>query len=242
MAGVFISGVSSGIGHALAKRYLATGWDVFGVSRRKPEDLFAEPHFHFQSIDLTKLEEIEPALRKFLHEVRALELAILNAGVLGPIGDLVHTPVSDMKHVLEVNLWANKVLIDTFVKMGVAVRRVVTMSSGVAVHGGRGWNAYSISKAALNMLTALYANELPKTHFCALAPGIIDTHMQEQIAGLPDDEEFESFERLRQAKGTPSMPSPEAASEKLMRAIENAVSYPSGEFLSIDELVKRSWI
>jgi benzil reductase ((S)-benzoin forming) len=242
MGGVLITGVSSGIGHALAKRYLATGWEVFGISRRKPDDLLESDRFHFREFDLSKLNEIEPALRDFFHEVRGLELAILNAGVLGPIGNLVDTPIEEMKAVLDVNLWANKALIDSFVRMNLGVKRIVTMSSGVAAHGGPGWNAYAISKAALNMLTAEYAGELPKIHFCAFAPGIIDTQMQDQIAKLPDTDEFASFTDLREAKGTPSMPAPDAVAERLMRAIENAVKYPSGEFLSVDELVKRSWI
>lgn len=241
MAGVFITGVSSGIGHALAKRYLATGWEVFGVSRRDPKDLLESKHFRFRAIDLAKLSEIDPRLRELFHEVSALEIAILNAGVLGPIDDLVNTAIEDMKRVLDVNLWANKAIIDSFVKIPIKVKRIVTISSGVAAHGGRGWNAYSISKAALNMLTALYADELPHTHFCALAPGIIDTQMQERISELPEDERFEGFAGLREARGTASMPSPEAAAERLMKGIDHAVRYPSGEFLSIDDLVKRSW-
>src|SRR5438046_1230874 len=118
MAGVFITGVSSGIGHALAKGYLDKAWEVFGISRREPKDLLQSKHFRFRSMDLERLDEIEPALREFLHEVKAFELAILNAGVLGPIEDVSETSVKDMKRVLDVNLWANKAIIDSFFKIG----------------------------------------------------------------------------------------------------------------------------
>jgi benzil reductase ((S)-benzoin forming) len=242
MAGVFITGVSSGIGHALAKRYMADGWEVFGVSRREPKDLLETKHFRFRSLDLSHLAEIEAGLRELFHEVNGLELTILNAGVLGPICDLADTTIDEMKRVFDLNLWANKAILDALFRMRIQLRRVVTMSSGAAVHAGRGWNAYSISKAALNRLTALYAAEHPHTHFCALAPGIIDTAMQDQIAALPDDKKFASFDRLKQAKGTELMPPPDEAAARLVKAIENAPHHPSGEFLSIDDLVKRTWI
>jgi benzil reductase ((S)-benzoin forming) len=146
-----------------------------------------------------------------------------------------------MKQVLDVNLWANKAVLDGIFRIGIHLRRVVTISSGAAIHGGRGWNAYSISKAALNMLTALYAAEHPQVHFCALAPGIIDTAMQDKIAALPDEERFASFDRLKKAKGTELMPSPEQAAARLVKGIEKAGHECSGEFLVIDDLVKRSW-
>lgn len=44
---VFITGVSSGIGNALSKAYLDNGWEVFGLSRRGPEELIHHERFHF---------------------------------------------------------------------------------------------------------------------------------------------------------------------------------------------------
>src|SRR4051812_48290440 len=117
MAGVFITGVSSGIGHALAKRYLADGWEVFGVSRREPKDLLESKHFRFRSLDLSHLVEIEPGMRAFFHEVNGLELTILNTGILGPICDLADTTIEEMKRVFDLNLWANKAILDALFRI-----------------------------------------------------------------------------------------------------------------------------
>ena len=46
------------------------------------------------------------------------------------------------------------------------------------------------------MLIALYADEFPNTHFTALAPGLIDTAMQDYLTQLPPDPRYAPLERL----------------------------------------------
>ena len=237
----FITGVSSGIGRGLTEAYLKSGARVYGISRRAPEGLSGglSGAFQFKSVDLAKLEEIPGAVRELLDGAGQIDVAILNAGILGPIADLSETPVAEMQHVMQVNLWANKVLLDAIFEIGIPVAQVVGITSGAATTPNRGWNAYAISKAALNMLIGLYAAERPETHFCALAPGIVDTAMQDKISQMPEDPRFDSLDRLRSAKGTPLMPKPEEAAGRLIDGIGKATKYPSGSFLDIRSLVKR---
>lgn len=239
---VFITGVSSGIGRGLAEECLRQDCEVYGVSRRESAELKGHPKFHFKALDLRELDGIEPGLRDLFAGLKKLDLAILNAGILGKIADLRETSLEDIQPVIDVNLWANKVIIDTLAKLDLEVSQIVTISSGAAVSAKRGWNAYSISKAALNMLTGLYAAELPEIHFCALAPGIVDTHMQDQLSSLPDDGRFSSIEMLRNAKGTPLMPEPGEAAGRLLTAMDRARKYPSGSFLDVNTLVKTALV
>ena len=166
---------------------------------------------------------------------------VLNAGILGRVADMREITVEEFREVMEVNLLANKVLLDAVFAQNIPVLQVVAMSSGAATTANRGWNAYSISKAALNMMIALYATERPETHFAALAPGIIDTPMQDQISQMPREGRFASLDMLRTAKGTPMMPKPEEAAARLVDGIAKATKFPSGSFLDINSLVKRSW-
>lgn len=64
---------------------------------------------------------------------------------------------------MDINVWANKLIIDDLAARHVAPRRIVLISSGAGVVGNHGWGAYALSKAALNMLAQLYAHELPST-------------------------------------------------------------------------------
>lgn len=241
VSNVFITGVSSGIGLGLAREYLAQGVQVHGLSRREPKELIGYANFKFESVDLLKLESVPAIVKALLGDLERVDLVILNAGILGRVADMGEISAAEFQEVLNVNLVANKVVIDAIFETGLPVSQVVAISSGAATTPNRGWNAYAISKAALNMMVGLYAAERPETHFCALAPGIVDTPMQDQISDVPRDERFASLDMLRTAKGSPMMPKPDVAAARLMDGIAKATKYSSGSFLDIHSLVKRSW-
>lgn len=233
---IFITGTSSGIGLALARHYLELENRVFGLSRRTPDELTSHPNYNHLSQDLGKIDELHAKVRGFIFKVKTMDLVVLNAGILPEIGDMRETSVDEMKRVMDVNLWANKVILDAIFGTADIVHQVVAISSGAAVTGSRGWNAYSLSKSALNMLIQLYAGEIPETHFSALAPGVIDTGMQEYIASLPEDERFEVVEKLKQMRGTSQMPSPSEAVDLLVEAMEYVLHFESGSFLDVRDL------
>ncbi|MCF7801314.1 MAG: SDR family NAD(P)-dependent oxidoreductase [Candidatus Marinimicrobia bacterium] len=233
---IFITGVSSGIGHGLAAEYLQRGDVVYGVSRREPHNLTVHEKFHFAELDLTDYEKMAPVCKTLLHNTTELELVVLNAGILSPIRDMVETPLEDLQQAMEINVWANKMLLDWLLQSGKIIRQVVGISSGAAVNGHRGWNGYSLSKAALNMLIQLYAAERPDIHFTALAPGLIDTDMQAYMSGLPKDERFPSIEALKNARGTAAMPTPDAAAPLLIKAFNKVKSLENGEFTDVRTL------
>jgi NAD(P)-dependent dehydrogenase (short-subunit alcohol dehydrogenase family) len=212
---MLITGVSSGIGHGLATFYLEQGWRVLGTSRRTPADLLEHSRFLFRGIDLGDPTAIAPPINALLGDTRHLDLVVLNAGVLGGFGDLGDADLDDLTRTMQVNVWSNKCLLDALYGTGVTIQQVVAISSGASVNGNRGWGGYSISKAALNMLVTLYARERPETHFAALAPGLVDTFMQEQLRARTPDERYPAVEVLRNKQHTPDMPRPDAAAEIL---------------------------
>jgi NAD(P)-dependent dehydrogenase (short-subunit alcohol dehydrogenase family) len=111
------------------------------------------------------------------------------------------------------------------------------ISSGASVLGNRGWSGYSLSKAALNMLARLYSHEFPGTHISALAPGIIDTSMMEHLCKEADATRFPALQRLREARGTPAMPTPETAARQVIEVLPLLRERPSGAFIDIRELL-----
>jgi benzil reductase ((S)-benzoin forming) len=227
---VLLTGVSSGIGLALLNACLRRGDQVFGLGRRPPPDTAGLPNLRFEPCDLADAHAIPGAVERLLQGVARVDLVVLNAGVLTPIADLGETSLDTLKRAMDVNLWANKVLVDALYAAGKAVGQTVAISSGAAVSGARGWNGYALSKAALNMLVKLYASERPETHFSALAPGLVDTAMQQAMRRLPADARFPTVERLKQAQGTPDMPSPEDLAPRLLAAMDRLRTLKSGDF------------
>lgn len=233
---ILITGTSSGVGAGLSKWYLDQGHKVYGISRNTNDALQKNKNYYFLALDLTQFDKMEKLIPAFLAGIEMFDKVILNAGKLNSVRDIVDTPLVEIKNTMDINVWANKVLIEILVNHQIRVKQVLAISSGAAVSGARGWNAYSLSKATLNMLINLYAKELDKTHFTALAPGLIDTGMQEYIFNLPDDDKYPVVQKLKNARGTDAMPNPEQAAPIIANAIERCLQYESGSFLDIRQM------
>lgn len=229
---VLITGVSSGLGHGLAKVYLESGATVYGCSRRAPEDLEG---LHFRSVDLENETVGRPDFENLIEGVSHFDVVILNAAKLGTIRDMGETPLSDLRQTMEINVWSNKWVLDCVLRER-QVDQVVAISSGASLSGSRGWNGYSLSKAALNMLIKLYAGERPETHFTSFAPGLVDTAMQDYLTNLPEDDRYAPLEILKAAKGTDKMPDGETCARMLVEAFPKLLSRPSGEYADIRKL------
>lgn len=229
---IFISGTSSGIGLGLSELYISKGHQVYSCSRREPGNIDRQK---FKSIDLSELDRIEDNIHALIYGVDKFDLVILNAGVIGEIKDLSDSSMKDLKGVMDVNLWSNKVILDSLFSKCKTIDQVVAISSGAAVNGNRGWSGYSISKAALNMLVKLYAAENPETHFNALAPGLVDTAMQDYLCSI-ENENFSSIDKLKAARGTESMPNLKDFSHCFEDIVLKLRATDSGSFVDIRKL------
>ena len=232
---ILVTGVSSGLGRGLAEVYLEKGYKVYGCSRRAPEELIERGLIH-ESVDLGSAEQGAEKFRKLIRGVQAWELVYLNAGKLGEIRDMKDAPLDDLRETMEINVWANKWILDLLFEEASEVKQVIGISSGASKSGSRGWNGYSLSKAALNMLMKLYAGERPDTHFTALAPGLVDSGMQDYLTNLPADDRFQPLEILKAAKGTEKMPDGKTCAGMIVDLLPKIRAGESGEFADIRKL------
>lgn len=228
MKNILITGVSSGLGLALAEAYLSQGDAVYAVGKTLPKHLDRNPHFFFCPYDLSETFMIRNTLDTFFSN-HSFDIVILNAGVLGEIQTLDETSLADIKDVMEINVWANKEIIDTLSQSAQHVGQVIGISSGAAVNGSKGWGAYSLSKSGLNMLMNLYAKELPEIHFTALAPGIIDTSMVQHIINTVNEERFPSAKQLKEG----DIQTPQFAAKRLIHLFPKLLAYESGSFIDV---------
>lgn len=166
-----------------------------------------------------------------------LDGLINNAGVLQPIAPLGEEEPADWRQNIAVNLLGPYYLIHHALPHLRASRgRVVNVSSGAAVSPVPGWSAYSVAKAAINMLTRALAEEAPEVVSLALRPGVVDTAMQatireEGVSGMPAERHRRFVQYHQQGELLPP--------EKPGRALATLALYAppawSGEFLQWDE-------
>jgi len=227
MKKVLITGVGSGIGYALAEKYLEEGVSVYAIGRDAPPLLDKHPAFFFFPYDLSKTFLLKAEVSEFIAH-HHFDLAILNAGILGEIKPLKETMLEEIKEVMEVNLWANKELIDALDAHG-SVDQVVAISSATSRVSMKGWGAYSLSKSALNTLIDIYAKELPHIHFSAIAPGFIRTPMTEYLLGEVDRKCYPSIEELAHLP----IISAQQAAALLLKSFKKLKGYESGSFVDI---------
>jgi NAD(P)-dependent dehydrogenase (short-subunit alcohol dehydrogenase family) len=172
MRSVVVTGVSSGIGHAIARMLLDKGFRVFG-SVRKPADaerLQAEFGAHFTPLvfDVTD----ETAIRAAADQVRAvlggetLAGLVNNAGI-AVAGAVLDLPADEFRRQFEVNVIGPIVATQAFApllgtdrSLRGAPGRIVMMSSIAGKFGNPLMAAYSASKHALNGLSDGLRREL----------------------------------------------------------------------------------
>jgi NAD(P)-dependent dehydrogenase (short-subunit alcohol dehydrogenase family) len=192
-----VTGASRGLGRALAEQLAAAGARVVLVARTEPElaavvDAIRSKggEAHGLAFDVSQKEDVYPLVGAAAALVGPIDLLIHNASSLGPtpLRLLLDTECEDLSRVLETNL-VGPFRLSRAIAGSMALRRTGTIlhiSSDASVNAYERWGAYSVSKAALDHLSRLWAAELGERGVRVLAvdPGEMDTVMHR--AALPD--------------------------------------------------------
>ena len=230
---IFVTGSSRGLGEAFVDYYLEEQANVYGLGRSEK----IRDEYEYESVDISDEEALKTSLKTLFENVKSLDLIVLNAGILGRIQDISECEMSQLKKEMDINMWANKSILDFFIKNKIEVKQVIAISSGASVNGSLGWNGYSLSKAALNMLIKLYSAEMKETHLTSLAPGLIKTEMLESILeGDHDTKKYTSVQSLRDSNEKGLVYSAEIIVKKIIEVMPVLLKSPSGSFLDIREL------
>ena len=231
MSNILITGTSSGLGKALAKTYSETGYEIYGLSRTKSNE------YNHVECDLEKVYDISYKLSTLLKDVKQIDVIYLNAGVLGDIDYLNKIKLHDIETSFTINTWANKVIIDYMIENNIEVKQVVAISSGASQETYTGWGAYSISKAALNMMMKVYAEENPETHFLSLSPGPVNTSMQDFINENIDGDKFEWKKKFTDMKENNTLPSANSVATDIYMVLPTLQKdFKSGSFVDLRKL------
>jgi benzil reductase ((S)-benzoin forming) len=192
----FVTGVSRGLGEAIALQLVAAGWHVTGIGRGVAPALTGAG-FEWLCADLGDVGAATHAALASMRTAAAAApsraLLVNNAAVAGPVGSLGTMDAAELAASLAVNLVAPTALANAFCAAfadATIERRVVNVSSGLAGRAMTGAALYSIAKCGMEMLTRALAVDHPEASFAAVTyrPGIIDTPMQAYMRTRPASE------------------------------------------------------
>jgi len=186
---VLVTGASRGIGYAAALEAAGRGAHVVAVARTVGglEELDDEIQDLGSSatlvpLDLKDGDAIDRLGAAIFERWGALDGLIANAGMLGTLSPLPHIAPEEFEKVFAINVTANFRLIrsmDLLLRQSTA-GRAVFVSSGAASHPRAYWGSYAASKAALNAMVKVYADEIGNTPVKAniFYPGQVRTAMR----------------------------------------------------------------
>jgi benzil reductase ((S)-benzoin forming) len=203
-----VTGVSRGLGAALASELLQRGFTVIGIGRASDPALTGQ-RYRFAYFDLADAAGIDAALAPVLAGLRdrrpASVCLLNNAATVDAVGPLGRLEAARITSALAVNLAAPVALANLFCRVfsdPATDRRVINVSSGAAQSALPGEAVYCVAKAGLEMLTHTLAAEQhpPGFHAVTLRPGLMDTGMQAHARSQPPDllpsvELFKGFHR-----------------------------------------------
>ena len=234
---ILITGASSGIGLASARRMKERGWRVL-ASARKPDDLSRLERD--EGVIAIPLEQADPssvdrAAAMALDRAGGRIDALFNNAAYGQIGALEDVPAARLREQLEVNVIAPHALARALIP-GMRQRgfgRIVQCSSVLGLVGAPHRGAYCASKFALEALSDCLRVELAGTGIdvVLIEPGPIRTRFVEtalevfkatiDIEASPHREDYRRRLASMETGGRQRFKlEPEAVADKLVTALE----------------------
>jgi NADP-dependent 3-hydroxy acid dehydrogenase YdfG len=197
-----VTGASSGIGAATAKRLAAAGAQVAVLARRADRlETLAKEIGHAGGtalalpVDVTEAAALRTAAERIADELGTVDLLFTNAGVMLP-APVEELPVEQWQHQIDLNITGLMNTIGAFVPQLIAaaaekgVADLVNTSSIAAQNIFPNFAVYSGTKAYVTHLSRTLRAELgaKDVRVSAIEPGIVGTELQSHVtdAGARD--------------------------------------------------------
>ncbi len=181
---ILITGVTRGLGRALAEEFIRLGHVVLGCGRSEKEIAQLRKQFpapnDFAVVDVADDSQVATWAKRVLSSHAAPDLLLNNAALINRNAPLWKVPASEFSDVIDVNIKGVANAIRHFVPA------MIEQSRGVIVNFSSGWGRstdaevapYCATKWAIEGLTQALAQELPPGMAAVpLNPGIINTDM-----------------------------------------------------------------
>lgn len=187
---VVITGVTRGLGRAMAGEFAWLGHTVIGCGRSQEEigrlrTEMGEPH-NFAAVDVRSDAEVKSWAAGVLRSHGAPGLLLNNAAIINKNARLWEVSAEEFSQVMDINVKGTVSVIRHFLPA------MIKQGRGVIINFSSGWGRstdaevapYCASKWAIEGLTQSLAQELPPgLAAVALNPGIINTDMLQSCFG-----------------------------------------------------------
>jgi benzil reductase ((S)-benzoin forming) len=261
---IIISGYSKGIGRQLAEEYarqLGTECGIIGISRTEPDELKRLLNreagwFRSMRADLAEhqrlrslLDQLDDLCDRHDEERGKPESVVLinNAALLDPLKTLGRLwrddgHITEASHALTANCLAPALLAGWFIERFATLESdhkiILNMSSGASQGPMPGAGIYSMSKAAINMLSMSIAAEQKHApnpvKAVSLSPGMVETNMQEMIRSKNADD-FPEVDFFRSAAEEGKVRSPEDIARAIISM--NLTTLESGGYYHLRDFI-----
>lgn len=175
---VLITGASSGIGAATAKRLADAGYQVFGTSRRSQGPADPGSRTATLQMDVCDEDSVEAAVARVLARGETLDALVCNAG-MGIFGSVEETAIADAQTQLDTNYFGVlRTLRAVLPHMRGRGQGRILLVGSLAGRAPIPFQAhYSASKAAIDATALALRNELHGSgvHVSLIEPGDINT-------------------------------------------------------------------
>ena len=184
-----ITGANRGIGYEILKTFAHAGYNVWACARVRDVEFESrlskiadETETTLQPVyfDLSSEKQIQEGMKSILKEKKNIDVLINNAGI--PFGGaFVMTPISKLREVYEVNVFAQVQIMQLVARQMMKQKSgcIINMCSVGGIETSPGYLAYGSSKAALIWITKSVSKELRGygIRVNGIAPGLVDTDM-----------------------------------------------------------------
>jgi NAD(P)-dependent dehydrogenase (short-subunit alcohol dehydrogenase family) len=215
-----ITGSSRGLGLALARGLAERGWALVLDARGGAElERAARELGTITEVVALPGDVADDWHRSALIDAAGekVDLLVNNASLLGPSPQppLGRYPLDTLERVYRVNVLAPLALAQLVLPRMADRGAIINVSSDAAVEPYAGWGGYGSSKAALDQLTAILAEEHPTLRIYSVDPGDMRTRMHQEA--FPGED-------------ISDIPAPESSVPGLLRLIEGEL--PSGRYVA----------
>lgn len=190
---VLITGVSKGLGQALALELAKRGHSIIGCSRSQDKldslrsllsssssDAAADSPHLLLNVDVRSNSSVEELARAVMDKTGVPDIIVNNAGTINKNNKIWEVPAEEFDAVIDTNVKGIANMLRHFLPPMIQRKHgiIVNMSSGWGRSGAALVAPYCASKWAVEGLTKSVAKELPDgMAIVALNPGVINTDM-----------------------------------------------------------------